>query len=135
MYSQERRRERYRVIYLWKVLENIVPPIRHGVNGGIQKLHERNGRTVELPTVNHKIPAAIQRIRDGSLTVHGAKLFNCLPKTIRNTSNCSLLQFKNQLDRFISGIPDEPLVTGYTKNNCSNSLITLVPKREHSTTL
>ena len=137
LYSQERRRERYRIIYVWKIFENLAPPIHYGDNGGILKLHARNGRTMALPEVNNKIPSAIKKMRDSSLTVHGANLFNCLPKTIRNLSNCSVLDFKSKLDCFLSGIPDEPRVTGYTQNCCtnSNSLVALVSKRDQSTTL
>ena len=127
LYSQERRRERYRIIYIWKMYENLVPTITNGGHGGILKLHPRNGRTVTLPTVNGQTPRAMQRIRDGSLMVHGANLFNHLPKYIRNYTNCSHVEFKAVLDQFLSGIPDEPLVTGYTQNRPakSNSLVSL----------
>ena len=59
--------------------------------------------------------------------VHGANLFNHLPKYIRNYTNCSHVEFKAVLDQFLSGIPDEPLVTGYTQNRPakSNSLVSL----------
>ena len=109
------------------MFENLVPTITKGGHGGILKLHPRNGRTVSLPTVNSKTARSIQRIRDSSLMVHGANLFNHLPKTIRNYTNCSHVQFKAVLDQFLSGIPDEPLVAGYTQNRPtkSNSLVSL----------
>ena len=136
LYSQERRRERYQIIYVWKIFEDLVPSIHQGDNGGILKLHERIGRTMAVPTVNNLTPSSIQKIRDGSLSVHGAKLFSCLPKAIRNSTNCSVLEFKSKLDHFLSSIQDEPRVTGYTNKCCSisNSLITLVPKKDLSTT-
>ena len=41
IYSLERRRERYRIMYVWKVLEKMVP----NINGKIEvKLNERRGR-------------------------------------------------------------------------------------------
>ena len=134
-YSQERRRERYRILYLWKMFEKLVPAIGGG-HGGILKLHPRNGRTISIPSVDFKTPRQIQRVRDSSLTVHGAKLFNCLPKALRNSTNCSLPEFKAKLDDFLSHIPDEPLVHGYTRNRsaASNSLISLVPKRNQLST-
>ena len=137
LYSQERRRERYRIIYVWKIFEKLAPSIHDGDNDGIMKLHGRNGRLMKLPEVDNKIPSAIQKIRDGSLTVHGANLFNCLPKAIRNLSNCNVLEFKSKLDSFLSGIPDEPRVTGYTQYCCSNSnsLVALVSKGDRSTTI
>ena len=43
MYSQERRMERYRAIYIWKILEGISP------NCGIQEVYsERRGREVQI---------------------------------------------------------------------------------------
>ena len=128
LYSQERRRERYRIIYLWKIREDIVPPVGEG-NSGIYKLHPRNGRTFDIPLAGSNIPRQIQKARDGSLLIHGAKLFNCLPKSLRNCTECSLLEFKGKLDGFLSQIPDEPIVQGYTQSHSasSNSLIKLVP--------
>ena len=136
LYSQERRRERYRIIYAWKSFENLVPVIHDGGNGGILKLHPRNGRTMSLPTVVNNCPGAVKKMRDCSFIAHGGKLFNCLPIGIRNYTNCSLLEFKKKLDCFLSSIPDEPLVVGYTQNRSSNSnsLISLVSKRHQSTT-
>ena len=137
LYSQERSRERYRTIYVWKVFENLAPSIAYSKNGSILKLHARNSRTMSLPEVNNKMPGAIKNMRDSSLKVHGAKLFNCIPKTIHNLTNCSVLDFKSTLDRFLSGIPDEPRVTGYTYNCCtnSNSLVALVSKWDQGTTM
>ena len=131
IYSQERRRERYRILYLWKMLENMVPAIDEG-SSGLVKLHPRNGRTINIPLVNNKSPRQIQKIRESSLLVHGAKLFNILPKYLRNIKNCSLLEFKNKLDGYISQIPDEPFVSGYSRSHSasSNSLIMLVPTFE-----
>ena len=136
LYSQERRRERYRIIYVWNFFENLVPVIHDGGNGGILKLHPRNGRTMSLPTVVNNCPGAVKKMRDCSFIAHGGKLFNCLPIDIRNNTNCSLLEFKRKLDRFLSSIPDEPLAVGYTQNRSSNanSLISLVSKRHQSST-
>ena len=97
---------------MWKIFENLAPSIDHGDNGGVLKLHARNGRSMSLPEVKNNIPCAIKKMRDSSLTVHGANLFNCLPKYIRDLSGCSVLDFKSKLDCFLSGIPDEPQVTG-----------------------
>ena len=74
LYSQERRRERYRIIYVWKIFENLAPSIARGENSGMLKLHERNGRTMSLPEVNNKVPGAIKQMRGSTLTVHGANL-------------------------------------------------------------
>ena len=130
MYSLQRRRERYRILYVWKILENHVPNISSGGNSGIKKLHsERNGRTCFIPFLKPSIPVKVQRLREGSLAYHGSQLFNALPKELRNITNCSLLSFKHKLDKFLIGIDDQPLVCGYTSGRQadSNSLIDMIP--------
>ena len=126
IYSLQRRRERYRLIYVWKILESQVPNISCEGNGGIRKLHSpRNGRTCFIPLLNTSNPASIQHLREGSLAYHGAQLFNALPKDLRNTTNCSTLAIKHKLDKFLAQIPDQPLVDGYTSGwqAVSNSLL------------
>ena len=128
LYSQERRRERYRILYLWKIREKIVPPVGEG-NSGLFKLHARNGQTCDIPLAGRNTPRQIQKARDSSILVHGGKLFNCLPKSLRNCTECSLPEFKSKLDGFLALVPDEPIVQGYTQSHSaySNSLIKLVP--------
>ena len=124
MYSQERRRERYRIIYTWKILEGQVPPISVREDGGIKKLcSPRNGITCGIPPLP-KSPQ-ISKLREASLNHHGARLFNVLPKQIRNLTNCSVNQFKNSLDTVLNNIPDLPLVRGYTaaRSTESNSIV------------
>ena len=64
---------------------------------------------------------------EGYMAVGGPKLFNCLPKYIRDKSGCSVNSFKCELDRFLKNIPDEPVLPGYAGGNNSlygsNSLI------------
>ena len=123
MNSQQRRLERYRVIYTWKVLENLVP------NCGIQATEsERRGRLVSIPTL--KGSPAIRKLREQSFQVNGPKLFNCLPPAIRNMTKVTVEEFKERLDMFLTKIPDEPKVEGLTPSACdlysaapSNSLI------------
>ena len=131
LYSLQRRRERYRILYIWKILENQVPNISCEGDGGIQKLHtnSRNGRTCKLPALNNNASAKVKQLREGSLKVHGSQLFNALPRDLRNKTNCTLLEFKNKLDAFLQKIEDKPLVRGYTaaRRTDSNSLIHTIP--------
>ena len=41
------------------------------------------------------------KYRDGTLAVQGAKLFNAMPKSIRNLTNISIDKFKNELDKHL----------------------------------
>ena len=131
--SLQRRRERYRIIYVWKILEQQVPNISCEGNSGIQKLHlehARNGRTCKIPFQINSAPAKIKHLREGSFKHHGSQLFNALPKDLRNITNCSLSIFKTRLDNFLQKIDDMPLVRGYTagRRTVSNSLIHTIPQ-------
>ena len=44
----------------------------------------------------------------------GPKLWNALPRNMRNVENCSLEQFKELLDCFLSKVPDEPKTENLT---------------------
>ena len=48
-----------------------------------------------------------------------------------DVTKCATLEFKATLDKFLSTLPDEPLVTGYTqlRSADSNRLISLVYKK------
>ena len=55
----------------------------------------------------------------------GPMLFNCLPQHIRDLTNCDTDKFKAKLDAFLSTVPDQPLIPGYTAyRQCdTNSLL------------
>ena len=126
MLSQERRLERYKIIYIWKILEGRVP------NCGIETVENlRFGKLCSIPPLK-KCSTKIQTLRENSFQVKGPQLFNILPAKLRNMTKCSIDDFKFALDQFLSGIPDEPNVSGpeYTPRACnqttgkpSNSLI------------
>ena len=101
--SQERRIERYRIIYTWKCLEGKVPDC-----GVRSHQNERNGRFCDIVKLNTKSRQAIQTLKEKSFKINGPKLFNCLPKSIRDTKDCSVDEFKFKLDNFLKKIPDQP---------------------------
>ena len=77
------------------------------------KNHERLGRLCIIPQIKAHSRKAIQTLRENSFQVNGPKLFNCLPKHIRNKKGCSVEEFKVALDQFLEDIPDEPKSDGY----------------------
>ena len=133
MSSLQRRRERYTCIYVWKVLEGLVP------NFGLQSNHSiRRGRSCNVPAVKRAGSHRHQTIRFNSLGVLGPRLFNHLPARIRDMTGCSVDSFKRALDKHLDTVPDQPrlpkLVRFCTKgSNClleysvnqSNDLYTL----------
>ena len=54
--------------------------------------------------------SSVQNICDSSLSVQGAKLFNALPKCLRNLTDCTVFDFKKKLGCFLKDIPDEPVI-------------------------
>ena len=123
LYSLQRRRERYRIIYVWKVLEKIVPNINHSI---ITHDHIRHGRKCIIPVLNGS--AKLCRAREASLPIHGARLFNALPKTVRNLTGISVAKFKCALDNFLRDVPDEPQIPSLTscRRASSNSIIQMI---------
>ena len=106
MLSQERRLERYKIIYIWKIIEGRVP------NCGVTALeHPRHGRLCIVPPIKN-CATRVKTLRENSFQVQGPILFNSLPAHIRNKKKCSIDEFKLVLDKFLELIPDEPNVNG-----------------------
>ena len=126
LYSLQRRRERYRIIYTWKILEELVPNV--GGNKVVSRSSIRFGRLCEIPHISSNAPAKVQQLIEGSFCVNGGKLFNAIPKSIRNLTDVDVLTFKKKLDVFLSSIADEPQSPGYTarRRADSNSLIHMI---------
>ena len=126
LYSLERRRERYRIIYVWSILEKLVPNPNDSI---VAYDHIRHGRKCNVPVVKR---SAYQALCMTSLPIQGAKLFNAMPINIRNLRNCSKNMFKAKLDKYLASVPDEPQIPGYTSCRMadSNSLIDMVISAE-----
>ena len=115
----QRQLERYKIIYVWKILEEKVP------NCGLEwEQTEAKGRTVKL----RPLKKVVTKLREASFQESGPKLFNNLPKSIRNLKNISVEEFKETLDKVISEVPDEPKVDGLTP-------AALTDRAEHSNSL
>ena len=111
MISLQRRQERYRIIYVWKILEGLAP------NCSIQSAKsddKRQGRKCKLQTIKTGARASAKALREQTFQVHGPQLFNCLPPFLRNMTKCSVEIFKENLDKYLMTIPDEPSVPGLT---------------------
>ena len=106
--SQQRRQERFTIIYIWKIMENLVP------NCGLEwESSPRNGRTCIIPRSAKEASTRVKTLRNSSFQIKGPLLFNCVPLEIRNLSNCSINVFKNRLDCLLNTIPDTPLTQKY----------------------
>ena len=116
MLSLQRMLERYRVLYVWKTLEGLVPNC--GVTEGSTR-ETRLGRKCKIPSINMGSTAAVKTIKEQTFQVNGPQLFNTLPKYLRNMTKCTMDDFKERLDLYLGQIPDEPSVPGLTPGACS----------------
>ena len=78
------------IIYIWKIIEKMVPNISESIK---TTESPRLCRMCALYFSNYKT----EKYRDGILAVQGAKLFNLMPKSIRILKNISIDKFKNAL--------------------------------------
>ena len=122
IYSIERRRERYLIIYTYKIIKGIVP----NLSGDKYKLRtetsDRRGRSCVIPRLNLQASARVRKLIETSFPINGPNLFNSLPKKIRN-SDASVDAFKASLDNFLKCVPDQPCMPGYHQTAPSNSII------------
>ena len=104
LYSIQRRLERYAVIFVWKIYHGLV----HNPGIKFKNMDSRRGLLCIIPKY-------VSKLRWNSFLVNGPKLFNSLPKDIREfpldnlvNESQAITKFKNQLDEYLSLIPDEP---------------------------
>ena len=99
LYSLQRRRERYRIIYIWKVIKKKVPNINNSIECYYHIRHGRKCKTV------HVTKSIFGTLKESSLLVNGSKLFNILPKHARDLTDVSIDKFKTTLDQFLQKVP------------------------------
>ena len=119
MISMQRRLERYRVIYIWKILEKLAPNC--GINLVQGSEVSRLGRRLDISVPRGS--AKTNRLKEQAFQVNGPKLFNCLPANIRNISRKGLDEFKEKLDNHLQQVPDQPKIDGLSPGTETNSLL------------
>lgn len=119
LYSLQRRRERYIIIYVWKIIVGLSPNFQRE-DTKIKTYGEgsRNGRRCQLPPLAR---SAHGNLRDRSFMYIGPKLFNVLPIVIREFDG-SLETFKRKLDNFLESVNDKPPLPGYVDSADGNSI-------------
>ena len=123
LYSQERRRERYQIIFIWKISQGLV--------SGYQIPFSQNSRTGRLAVPaqlsNQNVPSSVKVAKECSLRVRGCQLFSLLPAVLRSADHGDILMFKNNLDHYLSCVPDQPTTNGLQRAAQTNSLLLQVP--------
>ena len=130
LFSLQRRRERYMVFYIWKILEQFVPSILDscGFPVLLDNITSRKGRLCSVPGFI-RTKSSVQTIKNYSFFVHGAKLFNAMPQNIRDITNCKFEVFKTAVDLYLRSVKDEPHLNGYhfrSNGAISNSLLDII---------
>ena len=120
LYSAERRRDRYLLIYIFKILHNKVP------NPGISyKYSPRRGKVLITPPVRSSKSCHATTLMHNSFMYRASRIFNAIPKEIRKLGvETSLDSIKHKIDRFLQHITDEPRLPGYlpSVSTASNKL-------------
>eukprot|EP00116_Pleurobrachia_bachei_P004794 sb/3465056/ len=114
--SIQRRHERYFMIYMFKLRMRLVP----NDIGIVIEDTGRCGFKARVPAPPVAKSAKIQALYDRSFSTRGPKLWNCLPKLVRDQTEMD--KFKSELGTFLAQIPDEPPTPGYVRAN-NNSVL------------
>lgn len=97
LFSLERRRDRYAILYIYKILHGMTTNninIRFYTN-------KRQGRLCHIQRVNLRATTRVKTLKENAFATRGPLLFNCLPRHLRNSEEHNLEKFKNQLDQFL----------------------------------
>ena len=119
LYSLERRRERYIMIYVYKIINNLVPNYESEKFCFRTLESDRRGKLCKVPPLISQATGRVKTIIESSFAVRGPKLFNCLPADLRNFEG-SVDSFKRRLDKFLNLVPDQPCTPDYHQSALSN---------------
>ena len=111
--SIQRRYDRYKILYVRKILKGLVPNpgihIRRGED-------QRGGLTLEVPKKKTD-----GRLRLNSFIICGPTIYNSLPADLRHLDD-NMELYKKNLDLFLSQIPDIPRIDGGECNKLEERL-------------
>ena len=122
MYSLERRRDRYTILYTYKVILGITPNFEDDSLKIVTRINDRRGLLCQVPPICTSATARMKTLVEQSFAVRGPRLFNCIPQDVRNI-NKSYESFKRGLDNFLAQVPDLPSLPNYPQPASSNSLV------------
>jgi len=94
MYSQKRRMERYRIIYIWKIV-------------GI-KSYTRQGYMCQVLQIKQCGSGKIRAIRKGAFKLGIHRFSTAVSVNMRGQTGCSVTSFNHKLDTYLQNIPGKP---------------------------
>ena len=115
LYSLQRRRERFCIITVWKILNNLHPNQIH-----LEFYETRRFGMKCRSKIYRTRKVHIRTLQYNSFAAKAPALFNCIPRKVKEKE--SLSSFKAALDKFLKTIPDTPPISGYQVMN-GNSIV------------
>ena len=85
------------------------------------RMHPRLGIMCVPPKVDIR-SGRLSTIRYHSLSVVGPRLYNSLPRYLRNLNDVTTETLKNRLDKFLKSVPDKPNLDHYRTAADTNSV-------------
>ena len=98
LYSLQRRRDRYSIIYVWTIVEGLVPNLSDPITCSFS---DRRRRTC---IAYHAGVGRLGTLKYNSFKWRYIRMFNRLPKCIHMLSSCSVNRFKSELDSYLRNI-------------------------------
>jgi len=115
--SLQRRRERYIILFMWRILHQNVSG---DVISVVFQPPSRNGIRAKVPGLSKSSLQRHQSTYDNSFAVKGPRLWNSIPSNLTLIADFNV--FKCMLTNFLLTVPDKPPVRGYCYSN-HNSLL------------
>ena len=122
MYSLERRRERYLILYVYKIIQGIVPNFEDERFRIKTVNSERRGLSCVIPPIRTQATSRIKSTVEQSFAVRGPTLFNSIPRALRG-GHLRFETFKAQLDIVLGKVADTPSTGNMKPRAGTNSLI------------
>ena len=128
LFSLERRRERFAILYVYRFIIGII-------HLDCFKVFVERGIKVQR-RINSSSPKHIKSLRQNSFFYRGPQLYNLLPLTLRQVEEIDtpkkqhVATFKEKLDKYLAEIPDQPTTPGLHRAAETNSLIHQIPLTE-----
>ena len=127
IYSLQRRRERYMILFLYKIMIGAYP--NPGFDLSATTYDERNGFKIK-PKLNLRAKQWVSTIRASSFFNRVPKLFNILPLELRDPkwlcvapTKLNVDKFKIEVDKFLMKLPDQPTTVGRKRTALTNSIL------------
>ena len=100
------------------MVPNIDDTIGHTIK---TRKHPRHGTQCVIQYPTNRNPA--QSLQENAITVFGSRLYNSLPKYLRDIESVKTEKFKFELDKFLGNIPDQPKMPNYVTVSGSNGIL------------